>query len=160
MGKLAGVEIVGLDGELGPLTRQLFDYWLEKRGDRPMPARRDLDPIEMPKILPHIMLMDVEPSTGRMKFRLVGTRVVQMFGADNTGRYLDEVDFGEQRPLILESYHTALERAAGHHRRMGFINKDGLKYEMERLIMPLSSDGGRTVDKLISLLDIKENIAG
>lgn len=152
--------IIGLEGEIGPLCAALLDYWLERRGERPMPARVDLDPIDIPKLLPHIMLMDVLPGTGRMRFRLVGTRVVVMFGADNTGRYLDEVDFGEQRPAILESYDLALAHASPHHRRMGFINKDGVKFDMERLILPLSSDGGRHVDMLISLLDIQENIAG
>lgn len=160
MSRSPEIEIVGLEGELGPLTAALLDYWLSKRRDGVMPARADLDPLDIPKLLPHIMIMEVEAGTGRMRFRLVGTRVVTMFGADNTGKYLDEVDFGEQRPAIMESYETALSGAAPHHRRMEFINKDGVRFDMERLILPLSPDGGQTVDRLISLLDIKENSTG
>ena len=38
----------------------LFRYWEKKRGGRAMPARRDIDPIEMgPKLLPHLMLCEL-----------------------------------------------------------------------------------------------------
>ena len=41
------------------INQQALQYWLEKKGDRPMPGRRDLDPIEMPGLLPHVILLDV-----------------------------------------------------------------------------------------------------
>ena len=36
-----------------------YDYWETKRGSRSMPARADIDPIEMKAFLPHVVLMDV-----------------------------------------------------------------------------------------------------
>jgi len=55
-----------------------------------MPRRGDLDPIEIPLLLPNIMLVDVEEPR-RFRYRLIGTDCTQSHGFDATGRYLDEV---------------------------------------------------------------------
>ena len=39
--------------------RALYEYWMEKRGDRAMPARADIDPTEIPDLLPIVGLADV-----------------------------------------------------------------------------------------------------
>ncbi|WP_416899640.1 MAG: PAS domain-containing protein [Minwuia sp.] len=143
-------------GPMGPKTQELLDYWNGLRGDREMPSRKEIDPVDLRRLLPHIMITEIEPDTGRFLFRLVGTRVTVMYGNDNTGKYLDEVYFGRHREAITRSYVTAYETRAPHHCWMKFTNREGLEFDMERLILPLSSDGQR-VDKLISLLDIHEN---
>ena len=44
-----------------PSLAKLYDYWLEKAGDRLMPSRSDLDPIiEIPELAPDIFQIDVE----------------------------------------------------------------------------------------------------
>jgi hypothetical protein len=41
-------------------TITMYHYWLKKCGDRLMPARADIDPVEMPRrLLPGICLVDV-----------------------------------------------------------------------------------------------------
>ncbi len=40
--------------------RELFDYWLRSAGGRRMPARSDLDPLKVPRLLPHIGLIDLK----------------------------------------------------------------------------------------------------
>lgn len=110
--------------------------------------------MEMPRLLANILLLDVEAGTGRMKFRLVGTRITELYGSDYTGQYLDETWFGRLRDQIVASYSTVVETGEPHHSWVRFTNRDGLEFDMERLILPLSSDGVRT-DKLIALLDIR-----
>ena len=39
--------------------RQTYEYWRGKAGARPLPSRSDIDPVEIPRLLPHIMLVDV-----------------------------------------------------------------------------------------------------
>ena len=34
--------------------RELFDYWLRAADGRRMPARSDLDPLKVPRLLPHM----------------------------------------------------------------------------------------------------------
>ena len=71
--------------------RALFGYWREKRGDGTMPARADLDPLEIPTLLPIVGLVDVLDGGARFRYRLVGTEIVDVDGHDATGRFLDEV---------------------------------------------------------------------
>ena len=74
-----------------PIMRDIYQYWLDMKGDRLMPSRADLNPIEITKLLPHLSLIDVEHKTGRYKFRLIGTETVNVLDMDPTGKYLDEI---------------------------------------------------------------------
>lgn len=135
-----------------PLLREIHAYWEEKRGTRSLPAREDFDPLEFPKLLPNVILMDVLPPEGRLKVRLVGTLVVQMFGGDYTGLYLDQIDFGEMRQKILDEYGAAAQSADAVFTDHRFRKLGGGLVDIERVILPLSQDGQR-VTMLFALLD-------
>jgi hypothetical protein len=66
--------------------RTLHDYWLRKRGDRLMPSRADIDPAEFRKLLPYVVLYNVEGLGGPYTFRLIGGAVVQFVGRNFTGK--------------------------------------------------------------------------
>ena len=44
---------------LAPVVLATFDYWRSKLRGQLMPARRDLDPSEIPQLLPYLILTDV-----------------------------------------------------------------------------------------------------
>jgi hypothetical protein len=69
-----------------PVSRHLdlYRYWEGKRGNRHLPTRRDIDPTEIPRLLPHIALIDALHGTYR--WRLVGTQIVDDLGCDLTGQ--------------------------------------------------------------------------
>lgn len=77
-----------------PRLRQLLAYWQTKRGDRPFPARADIDPLELPFILGDLILFDVEPGTEysppRFRYRLFGSNIARRQGFDMTGKYIDQ----------------------------------------------------------------------
>jgi len=75
--------------------RSLYDYWNGRRGTRPMPARGDLDPIDLKAVLPLLMLIDVVPDERRYVYRLVGTREVEMRGFDPTGKAIKDGYYAE-----------------------------------------------------------------
>ena len=66
--------------------RGLYEYWDDKRGARAMPARGDLDPADLKRMLPHLILIDVVADPRRYIYRLVGTREVELRGSDPTGK--------------------------------------------------------------------------
>src|SRR3546814_21164581 len=72
-------------GQCSPRIRRAWDYWTAKRGDRPMPSRRDIDPAEIPDLLPYLVLTAVLPAPPFLRYRLVGTRQVAIRGHDPTG---------------------------------------------------------------------------
>lgn len=84
-----------------PVLVALYDYWRSKRRGRAMPDRRDIDPLEMgPALLPHIAMLDIEDGAARVRYRLVGTALVERFGRDPTGLLLDDVMSGSYFEFI------------------------------------------------------------
>jgi hypothetical protein len=67
-------------------------YWEGKRAGRLMPARRDLDPLlEIPRLLPWVMLTDVLRDPFDFRYRLIGSGVVNRSRRDFTGRRFSEM---------------------------------------------------------------------
>jgi len=122
---------------------RLHDYWSEKAGDRPMPSRRDLDPvIDIPQLTRHLWLVDVEHEPLRFRFRLLGTEVVNRYGWDFTGQRLDEVDFGDYGDAIRREYEeTVRSKAPIYARHHHYIEETNVFLPYERLLLPLSDDG-------------------
>src|SRR3546814_12418028 len=61
-----------------------------------MPRKSDIDPGEIKPLLPYILIGEFAGDPVRLRYRLVGTEVVSVYGIDFTGRWLDELDFGDQ----------------------------------------------------------------
>lgn len=117
----------------------VLDYWCERRGGRRMPARADIDPAALGRLLPNIMLIETgEGTSARYRYRLVGTRVVQASGEDRTGRYFDEVEFFRRYPEVLDEYGTVVASVRPLFAPEPFCNEmHGTTYEVERLMLPL-----------------------
>jgi len=75
--------------------QRLYDYWAAQRRHRSMPARSDIDPVDLKTILPMLILIDVVPDPRRYVYRLVGTHEVEMRGGDPTGKPVEEAYYGE-----------------------------------------------------------------
>jgi len=82
----------------------LYRYWDAKRGSRKMPRRSDIDPAELVRFLPRVMIVDVVDDERRYVYRLVGTREVEARGRDPTGRPVGEAFIGSSREKVLANY--------------------------------------------------------
>jgi len=132
---------VPADFRSDPHLAALFDYWESKRGARAMPRRGDVDPLDMPaSLLPHLEL--IEFHEGRLRYRLVGTAIVDAMGRDATGRFLDQVLEGEHGRFIARFLGTVLQSgrpAFGFCRlRCGSGGDVGL----QRVVVPLAANAG------------------
>lgn len=136
-----------------PAHRQLFDYWRSKLQAGRLPARKDIDPIEIPGLLPWLTLVEVDWSQGspRFRIRLVGTGVVERLGRDSTGKWFEDVYDADIYNAQMEYYTQvattgvpSLTQPIPPIREREFI-------KCRRLVVPLSADGKR-VDLIISIL--------
>jgi len=136
----------------GPGLIRFYDYWMALRGDRQLPARKDIDPLLMPRgFLPNIMLIDVLHNPRGFRYRLVGTNVVNATGEDRTGRSFDEVKFFREHPVVLEQYETVVATREPFYSLEPFTNFiSETAYEVDCLMLPLSDDG-RFVDTVLVL---------
>lgn len=74
--------------------RALYDYWVQLAGSRCLPARSDLDPFKLTKLLPDVCLIDVSAGLDAAWFRLAGTRLHDVYDEEITGKRIDEVFTG------------------------------------------------------------------
>lgn len=125
----------------GDEIKGLFDYWDAKRGTRGLPLRSDIDPIDMPRpVLAHVMIVRVE-ADGGYRFRLAGTRMLDIFGKDITGKTLDEVLSGPDLENARRSYSLVIDRVQPWYSSMTYPVEDGRTYQYQRLTMPLGPEG-------------------
>ncbi|MGE5147400.1 MAG: PAS domain-containing protein [Candidatus Eiseniibacteriota bacterium] len=127
---------------------RVYAYWLDKKGQRRAPARADLDPIEIPALMPHLLLLDVESSPRRFRFRLVGTAIVNGLGRDLTGRYLDELKMNKVQRAMFAEYQRVADTAEAACTTWEYTRDDGRHVRLERLVLPLSGDGS-VIDMLL-----------
>jgi hypothetical protein len=131
-----------------PKLRRLHDYWAIRRGSRKMPARADLEALEMAFAMGNIILVDVLPGTPPLfRIRLHGTTLVDRVGFDLTGKMLDEMKETEFREMSRRSFIKVVRTGEPLHATADRAI-DGRSARYESIIMPLSDDGER-VDKLL-----------
>lgn len=136
-----------------PLIHALVAYWQGKAGGRPMPARADIDPAEIPWLLPHVWLMDVLREAGRpaFRYRLVGTAVATTFPECRAGWRVEAVYPDIFGSSIYRQFLALVERGAPQWRRGPVLFDAERKHiAFERVLLPLASDG-RAVDMTLGL---------
>lgn len=125
-----------------PSTLAVYHYWLDKRHDRRMPRRSDIDPFTMPRgILPDICLVDVVPDERRYVYRVVGTGEVEVRGNDPTGKSVLEGFFGPSADDALACYDRVVASCAPFLDPIPFTSRDGKYVNAETIFLPLSEDG-------------------
>lgn len=133
-----------------PILLALYDYWVRKRRVAPVPDRRDIDPLEIgPSLLPHLALLELEDGVARVRYRLVGTALVERFGRDPTGLYLHDVMSGS----YLEFIHSLCRDVYEH--RCPVYAESLFRWDVDghmharRLYLPLTDGGSEVAIALI-----------
>ncbi|MFQ5775424.1 MAG: PAS domain-containing protein [Kiloniellaceae bacterium] len=131
-----------------PQLRELLAYWQNKRGPRLMPRRADVDPIEIPHLLPHLILVDTGQTLGEFRYRLFGTEVCKGFEHDRTGvRFSDLPRIPNYDEIYGGYWRTYVDRKPVYfHGQIVSASRDYIRYS--RLTLPLSVDGEH-VDMLL-----------
>ena len=136
---------------------QGYDYWDSKRGARTMPARRDIDPIEIKALLPHVVLMDVlrEAKPGwplDFRYRVMGSAVDRHMSRPFTGLHMSDLPQQQPDSQMWQNFSAvATERQPRFH-RVPYVGPHKDFLSVIDLVMPLSNDG-ETVNMLLSIVD-------
>jgi hypothetical protein len=126
------------------VVETMLAYWRSVRVGRSLPRRGDIDPAALRSILPQVMLTDISHEPFRVRYRLVGTAVVEHTKLDFTGRFVDEMLFQEEDGIDWTDCYRQVAEAG----RPGF----GISHWMpagsfvrwtEFVICPISEDGFR-----------------
>lgn len=124
-----------------PALRLLLQHYLEVRGDRRMPSRRDLDATRLGPVLPIIWVSEYDPAANTFRYRLAGEEVNEIFGVSVAGKLLSDFVGPDRFGPVNENFlkvigDEAMLLAAGPI----YSCTDRIALG-ERLALPLSSDG-------------------
>ncbi|MCW0232774.1 MAG: PAS domain-containing protein [Ferrovibrio sp.] len=120
---------------------RLHDYWTAKREGRRFPARRDIDPIELGTLLPHVFLIDVLPEPPYFRYRLTGTTVDEIHGQYLTGKAPRDIRTPEIAIAAESQCRQVLLTGSPGCDHVTLMAQDQSYWHFERLVLPLSDDG-------------------
>lgn len=141
----AGFGVVTDFKELDAKLNTLHLYWQSKRRDEYLPRRKDIDPIEIPRLMSSIAIVDILRDPFDFRYRLVGTLLVDRMGGERTGKRMREIFTPEaiDATARLIEMMTAKKVAVACRGSMPWLNKDYRLFQA--IILPLVNEAD-TVD--------------
>jgi hypothetical protein len=135
--------------------QELQAYWRAKKGHRIAPPRSAIEPNEIKALLPNILLIDVVGAPPRFRARLFGSKLIEAYGEEVTGRFGDEVDLDNVAPELMAFLESAARDCKPQFLRAEFTKQSGRHLKYEQIILPLSEDG-KTVNMLLSAYNVEK----
>lgn len=131
----------------------LFSYWKSKR-DRlgRIPSRRDVDPVDIPHILPGMFLLQIEREGRkfRYRYRLLGSSHRDRNGREFTGKYVDEFPLKPAARRVSDALREVALTGRPNYRIFPIPLEERNFLSYERLALPLSEQGDQ-VDMILGV---------
>lgn len=86
----------------------LYRYWVEKANGFDLPRRSDIDPVEIPHLIPNLSLIDADGGLSQMRYKVVGTRVSDIYGDEVGGKRVFDLDLGANASYWADVYGMVL----------------------------------------------------
>jgi hypothetical protein len=139
-----------------PAVCTLFAYWDRIRAGRIAPSWSDIEPGEIRSLLPYLVVAEILDRPFDIRFRLVGTAVVETFGHDFMGKTLRslERDSGEPWTSWFPFYRQFVERRGPCFGQYKIPVSTSRFQVVDAAVLPLSDDG-TTINRFIELVDWK-----
>ncbi len=128
--------------------RELYEYWRSKHRSDRLPARADVDPLDIPRLLKHIAILKVVGEAEDFVFALAGSRIEEVHGRALKGVSLQQLREEFEVSPIKDNYVAAVRTREPQYQDANLKEFGKAYWACRRLILPLSSDGER-VDALL-----------
>jgi hypothetical protein len=135
-----------------PLQQRAYAYWQSKLSGRRMPARKDLEPTEIPELLANLVLVDVSHDPLDFRYRLIGTAIVERIAFDYTGKRFVELDHQEPGSKVWETAARICEERAPLISDIPYVGPDQWVRGYRDLYLPLSDDGEQ-VNMIVGIVE-------
>jgi hypothetical protein len=136
---------------------QLFDRWLEWRGDRLMPAWPDIRPEEIAPMLPHVWAWRID-GEGQPRVRLAGENIASMVVVTTRGKSLQDLYPPAYAEEIRAEFAEVLNRPACCH-AVGALDNAGTAIgQGQRLCLPYGTPDGERGILGVSYHPMREQI--
>lgn len=109
-----------------PSVRELAAYFERKRGGREMLDRADIDPVEIARFMPNMIITEAVDEGRDFRTRLFGTALVELLGEERTGKLLSEfaeegTAYSSRNPESVQRRWTYITQKAFFGRKPVFV---------------------------------------
>lgn len=127
-----------------PAIESFERHWNSLRTEGSIPRRRDFDILDVAgKLWPYISLVEVEWEPRRYRYVVFSSANRDAYGADITGRYLDEIDLGGNLDKYTMQFNEAAEQQHPIYETDSYTLQDGDEYSFDGGCFPLLGEDGR-----------------
>lgn len=134
---------------------ELFEHWKTLRGERSMPQRSDFDPINVPRLLSTICLVEVINGGSDYYYRVAGSRLEDMTGQKMQNRLFSEITHVEARASMTATCEACVQSAAPVVIKNQLREPGRDHLSITAIILPLSEDG-ETVNMILTLTEFED----
>lgn len=133
------------------LLVQALDYWHSITNGRSMPSRRDIDPMEIPALLPTTYLIAADKD-GQFRYQLAGTRIEERYQLGPVKGKTPQEIVGEAADTVLTPYRRVRDEGVFFYREgnLEWVSGSRKFARYRALLMPLSDDG-QTVNMIFGV---------
>ena len=132
--------------------REAYTYWDAKRQNKLMPSRYDIDPVEIPPLLPYVILIDVAREPVDFRYRLIGTQACVILRGDFTGQFFSKVPGNGKESALWQACDAVVGSKAPMYWQIPCVGPERSLHNYENVLLPLSNDGANVtmIFKVIS----------
>jgi hypothetical protein len=134
-------------------TRALYNYWDMVRGERPAPARADIDPVGLRRELGDVFMLAAD-FVDTLRFRLAGTRVCALFGREVKGEAFPALWDDESRKTIDQVLAVLNDERIGAVAGLTGRTADGEEVDLELILLPLAHTGHARIRAIGALVPL------
>jgi len=133
--------ITELPADAHPKIRAIHDHWRDWAPSPDLlPQRRQIDPLQIPKLLESLSLVDVVGDPPRFRLRLLGGAIKRMGMQAAPGDFVDQHMPADAQPLH-DLAHVTAERQPVWYRGRAYMPHETVLFSLERIFLPLADDG-------------------
>lgn len=126
-----------------------YRYWEEKRHGGLLPARSEIDVLEISKLIKNTHLIDVHDADSKeWHFRVVGSIVPQTWQWGCGQDKLSDCPWPAYLEMLIQDYGTVKSTGVPMYHEIA-IRVDWVEYQYSRVVLPFAP-AGRQVDTLMS----------
>ena len=137
-----------------PLLQQVYDHWDGLRGGRSTPARADFDPMDIPRALPNIVLIEVRREPLDFLYKVVGSVIVDHSAKPFTGQWMSDIPERRKPSAPWRNCEKVVETGEPSRSTIPYVGPHQEFLETSQITLPLSStDDDKDVTHLLLAID-------
>ena len=131
------------------ICQQGRDHWELLRGEREAPFKSDFDPIVIPKLLPHVLLVEVIEGGRDFRYAVIGGHIRQYFFQNWTGQLVSSLPHVEPDGELLRNFRSVIKTKVPIDQPIEYVGPMKETRKNDEVILPLLGENEEVSHLLI-----------